>query len=382
MKRSGGVVDQLGAGAAQLSMVVARQTGPHLVAVFAMMARVGGYKARVGRITRAAVAATGLLLVLILAPRVRAQPAPQPGSADDTREAERLFDEGRALMMEPGELDRACETLSKSLALMVRGDTYLNLAECHRRQGKTATAWREFGKALEHAESVKFKEAIETAKEIRSGLEAKLSSLTVKVADATAGLQGLSIKLNGEPFLRDDWGRAMVLDPQSYKVEAAAEGYQPFVQTVELGDDSDAKEIAVVLEPVPPPAPAPPAAPPPAPTEPPPAVSGGGIHPLAIIGFAVGAAGFVTFAIFGALSIDRNSDFDDRCPDDLCPEGSEDAIDEAILFSDLATVGLIVGAVGTGAGVVGLLLDTDDNTEAGSVQLNVGPGSLWVRGTF
>lgn len=304
-------------------------------------------------------------------------------SSDNREEAERLFDEGRELMMTPGKLDAACDTLARSLELMERGDTYLNLAECHRRQGKTATSWREFGKALEHAKTVEFKEAIETAKTIRDGLEAKLSRLTVRVDERTAALEGLAIELNGEPLPRDQWGTAMILDPQTYTVKATATGHQDFSSSVELGDDKDNKEVVVALEPVvPPPTPAPAPPPPPAPKpEPPPSTSDGGVHPLTIIGFAVAGAGFIAYGVTGGLALDRRAGFDEDCPDDLCPAGREDDIDEAILLADVASGMLAVGLAGTAVGLFSLFYFDLNDGEA-SAAIDIGPGTIGVRGSF
>lgn len=329
---------------------------------------------------RFAAAAVSLLVTLSLS--ISDARAQDVSSQDKAAEAEALFDKGRELMMTAGQLDAACEALAESLALMERGDTYMNLAECHRRQGKTATAWRELGKALEHAKTVKFKEAIETARAIRADLEAKLSTLTVRVPKTTAGLEGLAVELNGVPLPREKWGTPMVLDPQTHTVTATAKGQQPFSSAIELGDDKDAKEITVTLEPVPKAAP-----PPPAPTPPPPPPStGGGVHPMAIIGFVAGGVGFVAYGILGGLALDRRSEFDDSCPDDLCPAGSEDDIDEAILFADLATGALALGVAGAGVGLFGLLYfgtDGDDGDDGGaSVSLAAGLGSVTLRGQF
>ena len=92
--------------------------------------------------------------------------------------AEKLFHEGRELMKKRSTLDRGCEVLQQSFDLQARGDTLLNLAECHRRQGKTASAWREFDEALDYALSADFKEAIEAAFVLREELAAKPVSYT------------------------------------------------------------------------------------------------------------------------------------------------------------------------------------------------------------
>ena len=182
--------------------------------------------------------------------------------AEDQQKAEKLFEGGRRLMQSGTTLDEACRTLAESLKYMDRGDTVLNLAECHRRQGKTATAWAEFDRALAYGSKVGFPEAIQAATELRDGLAKQLSSLTVTISAPTAALAGLTVEVGGDPWPRDRWNTASVIDPGSVQISAKASGYKPFEVRVEIGAEKDAKTVVVVLEvelPLPPPLPRPPA---------------------------------------------------------------------------------------------------------------------------
>jgi hypothetical protein len=185
--------------------------------------------------------------------------------ADDQQKAEELFDRGRKLMQSATTLDEACLTLAESLKYMDRGDTVLNLAECHRRQGKTATAWAEFDRALSYGSKVGFPEAIQAATQLRNTLATKLSRLTVTIPARTAALAGLTVEVSGNPWPRERWNTASVIDPGAVQISAKARGYKPFEVRVEIGAEKDAKTVVVVLEVEPPPPSPPPPPPPPAP---------------------------------------------------------------------------------------------------------------------
>ena len=128
-------------------------------------------------------------------------------------EAEQLFDRGHALMEKNSTLNEACEVLQHSYALAERGDTLLNLAECHRRQGKTASAWSEFDHAIRVGMKVKFLEAVAVATKLRDDLALRLSRVRVEVPPAVAALDGLTLQLNGKPWPKAAWNKAEIHDP-------------------------------------------------------------------------------------------------------------------------------------------------------------------------
>src|ERR1041384_3389916 len=70
----------------------------------------------------------------------------EPSDADRTLAAA-LFREGKALM-DKSDFTPACAKLEESERLDPGGGTLLNLALCHEKQGRAATAWGEFIEAL------------------------------------------------------------------------------------------------------------------------------------------------------------------------------------------------------------------------------------------
>ncbi|MEP7122416.1 MAG: hypothetical protein ABJE95_15950 [Byssovorax sp.] len=207
----------------------------------------------------------GLRITLMAACGLALISAAADARADDQQKAEELFERGRKLMQSATTLDEACRTLEESLKYMDRGDTVLNLAECHRRQGKTATAWGEFDKALSYGSKVGFPEAIQAATQLRNTLATKLSRLTVTIPGPTAALAGLTVEVGGSPWPRERWSTATVIDPGPVQIKANARGYKPFEVRVDIGAEKDAKTVVVVLEVEPPP---PPPLPPPLPPAP------------------------------------------------------------------------------------------------------------------
>src|SRR5262245_24888909 len=72
----------------------------------------------------------------------------------DTVLAEDLFRQGRELM-EGGNLAEACPKLAESYRLDRALGTLINLAYCHEKQGKSATAWAEFRQAAAEARALR-----------------------------------------------------------------------------------------------------------------------------------------------------------------------------------------------------------------------------------
>jgi hypothetical protein len=299
--------------------------------------------------------------------------------ADDQAVAEALFDRGHKLMGSNATLDEACRTLEQSLKLMDRGDTALNLAECHRRQGKTATAWAEFDHAITHGYKVGFAEAIQTATRLRDELAGQLSKLTVTVSPETATLPGLTVEVLGRPWPRERWNAGHVIDPGPVRVRAQATGYKPFEVQVNVGPDRDTQSVVVVLEVEPPP---PPALPPP---PPPPRL----VKPSRPLWpWLVGAAGVALgAAAVGSeiVSVRAGHELDDKCGPSRqsCPPPSTYDYSSA-RGRELTGYGLFVGLgaaglVALGAAGVGLALPV---RAAPSASFVVSPTTVAGRWAF
>ena len=314
----------------------------------------------------------------------------EPTSADKSL-ATQLFKEGRTLV-DQGRVAEGCRKLEESQRLDPGGGTLLNLALCHEKEGRTATAWAEFTEALGIARKDDRPQRAEIAQQHIEALEPTLSRLTVQVP-AGSDLPDLEIKRDGTAVRRAAWGTAMPIDPGDHVIEAFALGKIPWKQTVTVGGKAEGKTITVpALEnaPVtaPPPTPAPAAGRMPATyvevKKP--------VSPAVWVAYGIGAAGLGVGTYFGIRAMSDQSTADDNCPRDVCSAAGISANSDAIKAANLSTVGFGVGILGVGLGTFLLLsrgTTTVPSTTVGSgwfqpraVAVDVVGDKLTVRGAW
>ncbi len=309
----------------------------------------------------------GFGLVSIVPLPVLAQPTDATPITEEQRaEALRLLNTGHEMLQVPAQLDQACDTLTKSYSLHNRGDTLLNLAECHRRQGKTATAWREFDEAIRYAEAVEYSEAIAAASRLRDELAADLSKLLIEVPPESAEQASLLIILDGKRLPKEQWGQQLFVDPGLHVLTATADGHEKFEGSTEVKQQADRAIITVTLKKIPP-AP-PPKKPEAAPPPPAPKIEPGEVSTWSVI---VGGAGLAMLGVatgFGVDTVNTKGELDDAC-------GAERVCPPSFAFEDpraneLRSYGLFVGfgiagISATTVGLVGLILGLQDSEVAG-----------------
>jgi hypothetical protein len=171
--------------------------------------------------TPRALVASALLSALCGAGSANAQP-----SSADQKLAQSLFDQGRELM-EAGRLEEACPKLAESQRLDPGGGTLLNLAMCHEKAGKTATAWSEYHLALSQAIAAGRADRTAIARERIAAIEPVVPHITV-VVPASSVLAGLEVFLDGSALAQPAWGVAAAVDPGPHRVDARAPGRDPW----------------------------------------------------------------------------------------------------------------------------------------------------------
>ncbi len=144
--------------------------------------------------------------------------------------AETLFQDGRALL-EQGKIHEACLKFSASQKEDPGLGTLLHMADCHEKEGKSASAWGEFMLAIEQARATGEKEREKFAKTHATGLAKQLHKLQI---DAAERPPGFAIALDGETFALEGLGTALPIDPGEHVVEASAPGKKKWSKTLSL----------------------------------------------------------------------------------------------------------------------------------------------------
>lgn len=279
---------------------------------------------------------------------VAATSAAQP-SPDDRAAAESLFRDGRRLMDE-GKIADGCRKLEESQRLDAAPGTLLNLAVCHEREGKIATAWADFSQALAQARKENRTDRETLARERIAAIEPLLPHLLLDVPDA-ARLPGLKVSRNGSPLHQGAWGTPIPVDPGDVLIEVEAPGHKRWTTTLKLAPKGDARVTVPVLEELPPETAATasaPLPPPPAPEWTPRKVGGAALAGAAVVSLGVGA-------VMGFRALSKRSDSDGQCPNGPdgkvhCTVAGASANDDARTAARISDVTLGLGVVLLGAG--------------------------------
>jgi hypothetical protein len=274
----------------------------------------------------AALALGALALTALGAPAAARADAVVDKAADKAA-AKILFEAGRAALDE-GKLELACPKLAESFRLDPSAlGTLLNLAICHERQGKTATAWGEYLEVAQRATAEKQTERAKRARELADKLEPKLSRLELVLGPRVAGLEGLVVTRDGKAVALAQSQVPVPVDPGEHVVTAEAKGHLEKRVAVTVGAEGDAKTVRIdALEPQPSPSPRPPSPPPAAATGSPSAAtpgapprpseqaSGSGLRVGGAVLLGVGVAAAAVGGVMGSLALAKRDELDRACP--------------------------------------------------------------------
>lgn len=271
-----------------------------------------------------------------------------PYAVADKAAADAAFAEARKLMA-AGKIAEACPKFEISYQEDQQLGALLNLADCHEKLGKLATAWAEFRAAIELARSRKdSREAF-----ARSSAEKLAKRISRVVIRKDASATGLSVRLDD----RDITALVDVeipIDPGVHTITSSAVGRPTSSEKIEIEEEGSKIEVAVpakaipVVEAKPEPEVAPPVVV---------VATPRGRGPRPAIGIAMGLVGLGAAGVglyFGRVGYMKWNDSRDFCTsDDACDEQGARLVDDAKRAALKSSI--LVGA-GAGLIVIGTLL--------------------------
>ncbi len=271
--------------------------------------------------------------------------------------AEALYRQARDLMS-AGNYEKACPKFAESQRLDPATGTLLNLAACHEKQGRLASAWLEYSDAAVAARRDQREDRVEYAQGRAASLEPKLSRLTLLLA-ADADEPELSIELDGASVGRAAIGAPTPVDPGGHTVRASAPGKAPWSQSIQIGAEADQQSLSIPKLEIAPPqpvlAPAPPVATPtsnPASPSPQPARDELGSRPIPTSAYTAGGATLalaVGAGVTGVAYLNRKSAHDHLAKTEGRSDATQQSADSAQRMGYI-NVGLWA-ATALGAGV-------------------------------
>jgi hypothetical protein len=303
-----------------------------------------------------ALALAASLAQFALAPSARAQVG-SPGVVI----AEKLFREGQHLLEQAkGDVAKvhvACEKFAESERLRPAMGTLLNLAVCHEKENRTASAWAEYNEVAGQASRAGQADRSQFASQHAAALEHQLCRLRLEMS---APPPGVEVKIDGQVLGTAVWGTDLPLDPGAHTLVVSAPGRQSWSRNILLGPDKtmDREEVPALLGPD-----GAPVAPVPAPVavaalrpDAPPAQPAG--NGRATTGYIIGGVGVAALAV-GGVFLGRGVAYESRSSDEskkATGANYQTFTDASNSDSSAGTANLVIGAVAGGVGIAGAVV--------------------------
>jgi hypothetical protein len=253
--------------------------------------------------------------------------------------AEALFRDGKALFA-AGQYAQACPKFAESERIDPQVGTLMNLALCHEKQGRTASAWAEYSRAATLSLRGGQTAREQVARASAAALEPKLSRV-VLVADSTAPTK---VTLDGETIGSAVFGTAIPIDPGTHLVVASAEGRVPFQQSFDIVDGGENQtihipelaEIARVA------------------AAPPPVAEARSVSLPRTVGWTLvgsGAAAVALGSVFGVVAFKEKSAAEGQCGPAACTASGLSDVSTMKTSEVVSTMAIGVGVVAAAAGI-------------------------------
>jgi hypothetical protein len=316
--------------------------------------------------------------------------SPTGASPAQREQAQAKFTKGKELLGQKKYAEALAE-FQGSVDVVASPNARLFIARTLREMNKLAEAYAEFGRTEKDAKALapsdaRYAKTADAAAAERQELAPKLAFVTVTLKGPT---EQTRLTIAGGEVDRAGWNEPAPVQPGTFEVTIETPNVPAVRRLVTLGAgektaiDVDAATgsatgggtpIGTATEVKPPPTVEPAKASP---------AAGSGYRTYAYVAGGVGAAGLLTFGIFGAMTAGTYADLKDACGDRPCPASKQGDVDSGKTTQTIANVGLIVGVVGAAAGVTLFVLSKPKKpSDAVTTQAVVGPSYVGLAGTF
>lgn len=297
--------------------------------------------------------------------------APRAALAADSAAAEALFVDAKKLLAE-GHLVEACAKFEESLHMEEGIGTLYNLADCHERIGKTASAWGEFTSAAAMARAQGQAAREQAAHQRAAALEPRLSKIVVRVS---APRPDLLVKRDETVVGPGQYGTPIPIDPGEHTISATAPRKKPWSAKIQVAGTTPSTIDVPSLEDAP-------EAPVAAGAQP---SSEGRTQRIAGVTVAsVGVVGLIVGAVFGAISMSHKSEAEPYCNGNDCTDQQGvDAKHSAVVTGNISTVSFVVGGLlVAGGGVLWFTAPKARSTQNAKVGVGLFGASFGAGGTW
>jgi hypothetical protein len=286
----------------------------------------------------------------------------QPGKADE------LFALGKARLA-VDDYPAACPLLADSYRLDPATGSLLALALCHERQGKLASALREYGEAVERSRSESRLDREQAARARVFALQGKASTLVVNTVQRP---EELTVRVNQAVLTPDQLGRPLPVDGGFVLVEAEAAGRLPWRQPVKVADSGDVVSLTIPsLEPekkASPPLPAAPLAVPRVRQTRSRAPMFSTAEKTGIGLMAAGALGATVSLGYTGRAIQKGNDSRAACDEDTCSPAGRAVREQARRAGDVATISVLAATAVGATGLITFLVGRKNKRERPDVR--------------
>jgi hypothetical protein len=328
-------------------------------------------------VSRAALLFAVGLAIVLLSHTARADGVlPSAATPMQREQAQSRFRRGKELASKQRYEEAAAE-FRASHEIVTSPNTRLELARCMRMAGRFVAAYAEFGRAAVEAKELesednRYQRAYEAAVAERHEIEPKLGFVTLAIENPSDGTR---VTVAGEEMRRPAWAEPAPVAAGSAEIVVETPAYQPIRRTVTVaaGEKVSLRIDAQTAEPemAPPP---PPSVAAPEPVR----KNVSALRPWAYVAGGVGAAGLLSFALFGALAWSDYDDLQTACGGGPCPASKQDQISAGRTKQSIANVSLVLGVVGAAAGATLFVLSMPKDAPVSSVGLVVSPSGISV----